>query len=51
MINVLTNLLWGTICLAAGVVILQNLDALVLFDKHLGSDEKPGSRKDSAIPF
>jgi hypothetical protein len=32
----LSNFLWGTIWVAAGVLILTNLDALLLFDKKFG---------------
>jgi hypothetical protein len=32
----LSNFLWGSIWLLAGVLTLLNLDALVLFDRHFG---------------
>jgi hypothetical protein len=32
----LSNFLWGSIGLLAGVLTLLNLDALVLFDRHFG---------------
>jgi hypothetical protein len=43
--GLLSNFVWGTVCLAVGVLILQNLDALVLSDKHFGIRQKAWFQK------
>jgi hypothetical protein len=41
----LSNFLWGTVWLAAGALLLNNLDAIVRFDQHSGSRQKAWFKK------
>lgn len=41
----LSNFLWGTVYLAAGTLLLNNLDAIVRFDQHSGTSRKAWFKK------